>query len=419
MSHHTQEFHKVPAHLWIDRSEHPEGSSGSIRLPVRGQGTVGFKLRELKPFTVDMQSSEAWGSHGYKWSIRLNEVELQMSFAGTWTTVLQKSGEEIGLDPAPNCQYWFSVDFVNRRLIYGKGEMRMGTAIAQHEVPLPQPEEDDPYAWIADVDHVEVTPDVYDDVHIWRDPVSQEVPLRVLNPDVISMDDIALNRGTVPANLTTECQQLYENVAGKNFTLNTPDFEHFTDAIEESIRNPKGWCYQTLKEKSTEFGEDNPDETYLRITMGVDQGESPGVPFVMEIWPPGHYSPIHEHAGANAIIRVLHGSIHVSLFPMLSRYHEKPFATADFDEGEVTWITPRLNQIHQLKNIHVDGPSCITIQCYLYPENNLTHYPYFDYIENNEIGHFVPNSDMDFVEFKATMKKEWEEWGKEAFEGGK
>ena len=412
MSHHTQEFQRIPSHLLLTRSEIEDDSSGVIRLPVRGQGTVGFTLSELKPFSLHLKSSEAWGGNSYRWDIRLDEVELMMSFAGNWTSMFHEKGEGIGLDLEPKCSYWFSIDFINRKLTYGKGEMRVGTALAQHNVPLPQPNEDDPYAWIEDVDHVEVSPNIFDVVDIWRDPVSIEVPLRVFDPNSITMDDIATNKATVPANLTLECQQLYQNVAGDNFTLDTPEFPQFTAAIEESIRNPRGWCYKMLQEKSTEFGEDNPNETYLRITMGANQGESPGIPFVLEIWPPGHYSPIHEHAGANAIIRVLHGSIHVDLFPMLSKYHEKPFASADFNKGEVTWITPRLNQVHQLTNTQQDGPTCITIQCYLYPENNLTHYPYFDYIENNKIGHFVPNSDMGFMEFKETMKKEWEEWCK-------
>jgi predicted metal-dependent enzyme (double-stranded beta helix superfamily) len=140
--------------------------------------------------------------------------------------------------------------------------------------------------------------------------------------------------------------------------------------------------------------------------MGVNQGESPGIPFVVEIWPPGHYSPIHNHGGADAVIRVLRGRIHVSLFAMLSMKHQDAFGDAHFDEGEVTWISPRLNQTHQLKN---DGDvTCVTIQCYQYAESDLTHYPYFDYIGEAEIGHFDPNSDMDFLKFKAKMKEEWE-----------
>ena len=103
----------------------------------------------------------------------------------------------------------------------------------------------------------------------------------------------------------------------------------------------------------------------MRITLGRNSGESPGIPYVMEIWPSNHYSPIHSHADSNAVIRVLHGSIHVSLFPFLGEGTDiEPFAEADFDKDEITWLSPQLNQIHQLRNNTDDV--CITIQCYMY-----------------------------------------------------
>jgi hypothetical protein len=92
------------------------------------------------------------------------------------------------------------------------------------------------------------------------------------------------------------------------------------EAIENSIRDPSGWCYQRLQQKASEFSKDKPnyEETYLRITLGHANGESPGIPYVMEIWPAGHFSPVHSHAGAEAVIRVLEGGINVSLFHFLS-----------------------------------------------------------------------------------------------------
>jgi hypothetical protein len=49
-----------------------------------------------------------------------------------------------------------------------------------------------------------------------------------------------------------------------------------------------------LEDKATEFGDD-PHETYLRITLGHSLGKSPGIPYVLEIWPTSNYSPIHNH----------------------------------------------------------------------------------------------------------------------------
>jgi hypothetical protein len=39
------------------------------------------------------------------------------------------------------------------------------------------------------------------------------------------------------------------------------------------------------------------------------------------------------------------------------------------------------------------------------------HYDYFDFIDaDGNIKHYEPDSDMDFVQFKKLMKKEWYEY---------
>jgi hypothetical protein len=174
------------------------------------------------------------------------------------------------------------------------------------------------------------------------------------------------------------------------------------------------WCYETIKKKATEFDKDKPNykETYLRITLGENNGESPGIPYVMEIWPVGHFSPIHNHGGSSAIIRVLHGSINVNLFPFLGDGSIEPFAKADFNVGDITWISPTLNQVHQLKNLDTNTDTCITIQCYMYELSDTSHYDYFDYLDgSNTKQQFDPDSDMEFIKFKIQMKHEWYERG--------
>ena len=81
-----------------------------------------------------------------------------------------------------------------------------------------------------------------------------------------------------------------------------------------------------------------------------------------------------------------------------------PFAVKNFHKDEITWISPTLNQVHQLTNIG-NKHTCITIQCYMYEQENTTHYDYFDYVDDNgEIKQYEPDSDMDFVDFKKQMK---------------
>ena len=85
----------------------------------------------------------------------------------------------------------------------------------------------------------------------------------------------------------------------------------------------------------------------LRITLGQTNGESPGIPYMMEIWPPGHSLP------------------ECVCFRICAATSLPPFSTTTaFSEGDLTWISPTLNQTHQLMN--VGSKTCVTIQCYMY-----------------------------------------------------
>ncbi len=89
-------------------------------------------------------------------------------------------------------------------------------------------------------------------------------------------------------------------------------------------------------------------------------------------------------------------------------YKPEHFKTCKFQLNQVTYITPWLNQIHQLKNKNkVDA--CITIQCYGYPENSDLHYEYFDFLDTkeHETGEFFPDSDFSFNDFVFAMYKEY------------
>jgi hypothetical protein len=403
MTHHDDRFLSAPAHLLVDPAVKPVET---VQLIVKGQGTISIRLNAQEPFDVTFHASDLPGAPAFRWEVGHDAAQLLARVGAEWQRLQGFSGRDVGLDPDSSCQYWFSIDSHNRRLRYGKGEMRLGTQLAEWDMP-PAPEKGpDEYAWVSGVDGVVVSPPIGRPADLWRDPVTVDLPMVILPTDLITMDDMATGKATVVENLTPECQTLYANVAGREFVLDGPDFPEFSQAIEASIADEKGWCHTTLEHKATEFGKYDLEKTYLRITMGENQGESPGIPFVMEIWPPGHYSPIHNHGGADAVIRVLHGEIGVSLFRMLSPHHEKPFAEVSFSKDDVTWITPRLNQTHQLKN-HSRDTTCVTIQCYAYAESDVTHYPYFDYLDGTGIAQFPPNSDMGYLEFKEQMRHEW------------
>uniref|UniRef100_A0A6C0HZ28 Cysteine dioxygenase n=1 Tax=viral metagenome TaxID=1070528 RepID=A0A6C0HZ28_9ZZZZ len=309
-----------------------------------------------------------------------------------------------------SAQLWFSLDAKNMRLYAGIGEPRLETSIFLYS--FPQTQDRNYKKLLESLIHLEYDEDTIDFIKLIKDPVTRNIPLLIKDTEELTMDDIAKGKYMPIANLSTVSQKMYRCISGKKFVLNTADFPDFVDAIEYSIRTPGLWCNTMLQKKSREFDKDKPNilETYLRITLGENNGESPGVPYVMEIWPVGHYSPVHSHAGSEAVIRVLNGTIHVKLYPYLSHNisnNIKPFSTVDLKENDFTWISPTLNQTHQLVN-KSKIETCITIQCYMYDDKDRSHYDYFDYIDGHgHIQPYEPDSDMDFINFKELMRQEW------------
>jgi hypothetical protein len=310
---------------------------------------------------------------------------------------------EIGIVHMAGAYYWISINAQTQQIYVGIGEPRLETVIYQCIISGEKK-----YMETLSTAHYDSSTNMW---KVIKDPITRKVPLYIKNTDELTMSDIATSSYMPTACLSDTARKLYECISGKRFVLDDADFPDFSKAIEHSIATPGLWCHKKLKEKSREFNPNVPNlkETYLRITLGENSGESPGIPYVMEIWPPGHYSPVHSHAGASAVIRVLHGEIHVKLYPFLCAERDgvAPFGRSDFGVGDITWISPTLNQTHQLVN-HKEE-TCITIQCYMYENANLRHYDYFDYLDDS--GHkkqYEPDSDMDFVQFKERMKSEWE-----------
>jgi len=374
-----------------------------IPLLVHGQGVVLFESTDNKtPCIFFLKNKEK--THGLGIEFIEHKVRVFIVSSSEPKELIDKENTR-GLINKSGAYYWFSLDTHNKTLYGGVGEPRLDTVIYKYTF------KEDVLSFLESLTLVEFATDTVKPLRLLRDPITSDVPLRVKDTDDLTMRDIASGAFLPKANLSPMAQKLYDCIVGKNFLLNDQEFPNFSDAIKQSINNPNGWCYKRLAEKATEFSkEPRPLETYLRITMGQNSGESPGVPYVMEIWPVGHYSPIHSHSAANAVIRVLHSSIQVELFPFLCDQKDsvEPFATENFMKDEVTWISPTLNQTHRLTNLAANTEPCITIQCYMYNEDDDAHYDYFDYLGDNGVKHqYMPDSDMDFIAFKELMREEW------------
>lgn len=367
------------------------------KLIVKGQGTFTFKYHgdpvaePLEPLNVTWRTAAGRA---------VLHLELDAERTRLFVDGQEVSGLPTGIKRDTYAYYWLSLSH-NGWVRFGLGEERLETQQLAYALTPAQQQ-------VCRQATIVTTSRSGWPMRVLRDPIVNEVALEVRGTDRLTMNDVAYGRFLPQAALPAACRQLYDTIAGPLFELDADDFPAFSQAIKYSIETPTGWCHQKLKDKQGDFG--GPQEVYLRITLGQDGGESPGVPFVMEIWPPQCSSPVHQHAGANAVIRVLHGRIQVALFPYLRPNDPEPFGERIFEQGAITWISPLLNQVHRLHNPEpLGGEPCITIQCYQYDEADSGHYPYFDYaMHDDKLHQFEPDSDMDFVAFKERMRLEWQ-----------
>jgi uncharacterized RmlC-like cupin family protein len=370
-----------------------------LPLQIPGQGVFVFDHVPHTPCSLTFKNENA------SCSIDITFMNGRVRVTAGLDPLIDSNNTQ-GLSTLPGAYYWFSVDSHNQMLYGGVGEPRLETVVYSYRMTGPEAK-----MYLKQLRFVDYGPGTLVPRKLMKDPVTNFLPLKVKDMDQITIADVATASHMHLANLTHVAQKMYHCIAGKKFVLDDESFPDFSKAIQRSIVTPGEWCYNKLLEKANEFGKPNPKETYLRITLGMNGGESPGIPYVMEIWPAGNYSPVHSHASADAVIRVLHGSIHVNLYPFLSE-NVKPFGVAEFGKGDITWISPMFNQTHQLKNITNDV--CVTIQCYMYENKDKTHYDYFDYLDaDGLIQQYEPDSDMDFMSFKRIMWKEWSDHNSE------
>lgn len=305
------------------------------------------------------------------------------------------------------CEYWFSLNKESGVISCGIG--RAIKALELFSIDLKT--ETESFGGILEkIDRIAVSDNIFDNAsnfEILKYPVVEDTPPLVIKSEDLTPEILDDNQAIVPACLSEEAQLLYNTISGSNMALNTPDFPDFADAINYSISTKGKICYNKLLSKQGEFGSQDSKATYLRVTIGKNLSDSPGVPLVLEIWPSGHYSPIHSHSDCNAIIKVLHGSITVEWFSELSTKEVIPYKKIHLCNDQVTWLNSRYYQIHKIYNHNISGNMCATLQGYRYNDSDNRHYEYFDYIDNDGIKQFNPISDWGFTEFKELIREEW------------
>lgn len=239
------------------------------------------------------------------------------------------------------------------------------------------------------------------------EPIIFDPPLLIISPNEFSPTRHDNREGVLAPFLRNPCQHLY--LQFNDFTLNDDTFPNFTEAIEHSVKNPNGWCHQKLKEKSNRFGRPKAEASYICIGIDKIEGDKTMYSGVIKIWPPGYYSPIHNHGVAYGIIRVLHGKILIKFFPELSMgVRQSCLIEQLFEANQATWMMPKLNQISQMKNPDMYGSCCITLHCYQYKTDEQVPCEHFDFITNDgqHIECYHSLYDNTYLTFKKLMMME-------------
>jgi len=365
-------------------------------FPIKGQGTVSVSPKVIDKELRIMLSTADGDCVGL--TVSKEKAQLWMKKVGGTETSLKESTDPKHLLDNVAQPYWMSLDTINQCLRYGKGEMLSQLVLREHTWA------DSEIEFSKDIQDIRIAGTQIDRMRIMNVPVTLSPSPYIIPSSQVTMEIIANNSASVIDSLPPACKRLYASVSGPGINLAPLDFPEFAQAIQHSIVTPGALCHQKLREKMQK----NPEFGYLRVTLESNAGDSPGQPYVLEIWPAGHRSPIHRHGNACAVIKVLHGQIKISWFSALSPQISEPWGSTIAHAGDITFLTPDYYQTHQLLNPSPKGGSfCATIQCYRYPDDDSEHYSDFDFIEDGKVVHHPPVPDWTYLDFKKAIQKEW------------
>jgi hypothetical protein len=200
--------------------------------------------------------------------------------------------------------------------------------------------------------------------------------------DVSACDGKEPEKPVVPEDLPKEAEALFSIM--NKFTISQSEM----DSINFSLENEGCLLNRKLKSKGSFSKKPKTKASYLRVTIPYFPGvfDAPGLPIVLEIWPKGHSSPIHNHGDCAAIIKVIDGHLLSEYYNPLSLHsYERPIMIKSrlLHKSNITWMTPDLYQTHRLFNPS-DKTAAITIQAYAHLRDKQNdHDEKFNYITGN------------------------------------
>jgi hypothetical protein len=165
------------------------------------------------------------------------------------------------------------------------------------------------------------------------------------------------------------------------------------EAIRVSLNSPNGALRKLLDTKASRDGVSDPKSTYIRVDCFGKRIQSP---CLLEIWPGGHHSPIHEHASSTGLMKGVFGRVDIMLYEGLSA-NPKQIALLAMTPERCSWMSPDHYQAHKVYCPMDEHDFAATF--HLYTDTQSDVFKYRDEREPHNIAEFVTESDISWGQF--------------------
>jgi len=165
------------------------------------------------------------------------------------------------------------------------------------------------------------------------------------------------------------------------------------EAIRVSINSPKGALRQLLEMKAAREGVNDPRTTYIRVDCFGKRVQSP---CLLEIWPGGHRSPIHEHASSTGLMKGVFGRVDIMLYEGLVT-RPKEVALLSMTPDRCSWMSPDHYQARKVYCPMDERDFAATF--HIYTETQSDVFKYREEQEPHRIAEFVTESDITWGQF--------------------
>ena len=165
------------------------------------------------------------------------------------------------------------------------------------------------------------------------------------------------------------------------------------EAIRVSLNSPGGALRRMLEMKAARSEGSDIRSTYIRVDCFGKRIQSP---CLLEIWPGGHYSPVHEHASSTGLMRGVFGRVDIMLYESLAP-SPREIALMSVTAERCSWMSPGHFQAHKVYCPMDTHDFAATFHIYTETQSNV-----FKYREEKEpfgIAEFVTESDISWGQF--------------------